>query len=238
MPGTLEIRIVLHRRLPITILLIIPIIRLLGLSINNALLLNPIIWLFVFWIINHGLVGPIIRFLVIRIRNLLWLQNLPILLDVTVIVLLFINVHPHCVVRPQDHPVQVSGPFRVTVLPVSKVGRLQDLLVLVGENHMRPLCVATLVWTKHDVVCSGIAEGLAAICHLRSNLDVSTTALDVLLVLCLILDDKIFPCVAEGVKRGGDVVESCVLGGHKALVLLLVSKELPSGQCEISCCPL
>merc|ERR1719375_1413849 len=58
-PLALEIWIVLHWSLPFTILLIIPILRLLGVGIHDTLLLDPIVWLLVFWIINHGVIRPI-----------------------------------------------------------------------------------------------------------------------------------------------------------------------------------
>merc|ERR1712008_637864 len=66
-PITFVSRIVFHWSFPLTIFLIIPIIRLLSLTVSNALLLNPIIRFLLCWVINHRLVRPVLGFFVIWI---------------------------------------------------------------------------------------------------------------------------------------------------------------------------
>merc|ERR1719458_1665839 len=67
LPHTLVLWVVLHWRLPFAILFIIPIIRLLGLSINNTLLRYPVIRFGILGIIHHRGVNPITWLLVLRI---------------------------------------------------------------------------------------------------------------------------------------------------------------------------
>merc|ERR1719265_623055 len=57
-PLTLVVWIVLHWGLPLAILLIIPIIGLLSLRIDNALLSDPFIWFLVLRIIHHEVLKP------------------------------------------------------------------------------------------------------------------------------------------------------------------------------------
>merc|ERR1712113_1156628 len=94
--------IVLHRRLPLAVLLIIPVIWLLGVCIDDALFICPIIGLLVIWVVHHGIVGPVRWFLVIGIGDLLRRQKFPILLQGAIVNLLLINLHPHSVVSPND----------------------------------------------------------------------------------------------------------------------------------------
>mmetsp|Transcript_118987 Transcript_118987/g.348458 ORF Transcript_118987/g.348458 Transcript_118987/m.348458 type:complete len:246 (-) Transcript_118987:535-1272(-) len=118
-PLALVRRVVLHRCLPLAILLVIPVVGLLRIAVHNPLLLNPVVGLLVLRIVNHGLVRPVIGLLVSWIWDLLWLQHLPVLLDGALVDLLLINLHPNGVVRLQDHPVEVRGAF--TLLFVGKV---------------------------------------------------------------------------------------------------------------------
>merc|ERR1712203_993450 len=99
--------IVFHWGLPLSILLVVPIVGFLGIAVDNTLLLDPIVWLLVLWIVNHGFIGPIVRLLVIWIRDLLWFQHLPIILDGSLVDFLFVDFYPNCVVRLQDQSVQM-----------------------------------------------------------------------------------------------------------------------------------
>merc|ERR1719205_105227 len=65
--------IVLHWGLPLTVLLVVPIIRLLCLTVYDALLLDPIVGFLVLRVVHHGTVRPIRGLLVIRIWDLLGL---------------------------------------------------------------------------------------------------------------------------------------------------------------------
>ena len=98
----------------------------------------------------------------------------------------------------------------LALLLVSQIRLLQHVLALVAENQVRALRVAALVRAEHNVVRSGVAEGLG-IAELWPDLDVAATALDVLLVLRLVLDDQLLAGVAEGVEAGGKAEEPRVL---------------------------
>ena len=71
-----------------------------------------------------------------------------------------------------------------TFLLVRQVRLFQDVLALVIEDQVSTLGVATLVRAEHDVVRRRITKG-GGITELGANLDVATTALDVLLVFGL-----------------------------------------------------
>merc|ERR1719433_43383 len=127
MPIALVGWIVLHRGLPLTILLVIPIVGLLGLLVDDSLLVSPII--------GFGVLGVI---------DLLGCQHLPIFLDGSLIDLLFVNLHPNCSVRLHDQPVEVRSAF--PLLLVCQVCLLQDVLALVIEDQMCSFGVPALVW--------------------------------------------------------------------------------------------
>merc|ERR1719410_754220 len=218
-PLTLVSWIVLHGSLPLAILLVIPIIRLGGVSIHNPLLICPIIWLLVLWVIHHGIIHPIGGFLVVWVVDLLWLQHLPILLDGALVDLLLINFNPNCIVGLDNQSVQVRG--ALALLLVRQIRLLQNIFALVSEDQVRPFCVPTLVRSEHDVVHSGIAE-LGCIVHFRAQLDVAASALHILLVLGLVLDNQILVCIAEGIKAGRNAEELGILAGLDALILGLV----------------
>merc|ERR1719235_3149310 len=79
-PFPLVLGVVLHRGLPLAVLLVVPVIRLLGLCVHNPLLLNPIGGLLALRVVHHGLIRPIRGLLIIWIRDLLGLQELPVIL--------------------------------------------------------------------------------------------------------------------------------------------------------------
>merc|ERR1712048_1446304 len=204
LPLSLVLGVVLHGGLPLTILLIIPVIRLLGIGIHNTLLLDPVSRLGILWIIHHGCVHPITRLLVIWVWDDLWLQELPVILHVSGVHFRLVNVHLDGVVGVQSQSVQVRHTPR-GILLVGKIRLLQDILALVVEDQMSSLGVSALVRAKHDVVRSWVTEG-GWVLNLRANLDIATTALDVLLVLGLVLDDQALAFVTEGIKIGTDSI--------------------------------
>merc|ERR1712050_625500 len=59
-PCALVFWIVLHRGLPLSILLIVPIVWLFSLTVHNSFLFHPIIWLLRLWVIYHRIILPII----------------------------------------------------------------------------------------------------------------------------------------------------------------------------------
>ena len=94
----------------------------------------------------------------------------------------------------------------LALLLVGQIGLLQHVLALVVEDQVRALGVAALVRAEHDVVRRGVAEGLG-VAELRPDLHVASTALDVLLVLGLVLDDQLLARIAEGVEARGEAEE-------------------------------
>merc|ERR1712050_609658 len=97
-PITLVCSVVFHWRFPFAILFIVPIVWLLGIGVHDTFLFHPIIRLLVLWIINHGIICPILWLFVGWIRDLLWLQNLPILFNGSLINLFLINLDANRVV--------------------------------------------------------------------------------------------------------------------------------------------
>merc|ERR1712051_795118 len=91
LPETLVRRVVLHGRLPLSILLIVPVIGLLGLAVHHTLLLHPVV-----------------GFLVVGVGDLLRLQHLPVLLDGTLVDLLLVDLDAYRVVRLQYHGVEMG----------------------------------------------------------------------------------------------------------------------------------
>ena len=67
-----------------------------------------------------------------------------------------------------------------------------NVLALVVEDQAGPLVVSALLIAKHDAVVSWFSERLGII-DLWANV---ITALNILLVLCLVLDDEVFAFVA------------------------------------------
>merc|ERR1719265_2868699 len=205
-PLTLVVWIVLHWGLPLAILLIIPIIGLLSLRIDNALLSDPFIW-----------------FLVLRVIDLLWLEDFPVVCDGAFVDLLLIDLHPDSVVRLEDQSVQVGS--AVIILLVLEVSLLQHILTIVVNDEVGSLGVAAFVRSKHNVVSSWVAK-LGLVFHLWANLDIATSTLDVLLILGLILDVELLPFVAERRESSGRAEELGVLCGLHSVVFLLILEPL------------
>merc|ERR1712087_982785 len=110
-PLALVFGIVDHWGLPLAILLVVPVVRLLGSRVYDALLLDPIIWFLALLIIHHRIVDPIFWFFVSWVWNLLRLQELPIFFQRTFVNLLLVNLHAHRVVWLQDHAVHMRCAF-------------------------------------------------------------------------------------------------------------------------------
>merc|ERR1712050_477240 len=128
MTGMMK-RIVLHGGFPLTILFIIPVIGLLVLRV-----------------INHRFVAPVTRLLIFRVWNLFRLQNLPIILDGTLINFLIIDLYAYGVVRLDYESVKVGGAF--VLLLVRQIRLLQDVFAFIIEDQMRSFGVTTFIWAK------------------------------------------------------------------------------------------
>mmetsp|Transcript_27444 Transcript_27444/g.81762 ORF Transcript_27444/g.81762 Transcript_27444/m.81762 type:complete len:424 (-) Transcript_27444:20-1291(-) len=222
-PVALVVRIVDHRSLPLAVLLVVPVVRLLGRGVDDALLLHPVVRLLVLRVVHHGVIGPVGGLLVLGVADLLGLQELPVVLHAPRVDLLLVDLDLDGVVRLHGQPVEVGG--ALALLLVGQVRLLEDVLPLVREDEVRPLRVAALVRSEHDVVDRRVAEG-GKVILLGANLEVASAALHILLVLRLILDDEVLARVAERVEPGGDAEELGVLRSLDASVLLLVREPL------------
>merc|ERR1712051_100815 len=107
-PVTLVGGVVFHGPLPLSVLLIVPVVGLLGLAVHHPLLLHPVVGLLVLGVVDHGVVHPIVGLLVVGVRDLLWLQHLPVLLDGALVDLLLVDLDAYRVVRLQDHGVEMG----------------------------------------------------------------------------------------------------------------------------------
>merc|ERR1712032_1750430 len=89
------------------------------------------------------------------------------------------------------------------------------------KDQVSPFRVAALIWPEHDVVSSWVAE-TCSILQLWTHFHISTAAFDILLVLCLILDDEITPIIAEGIETSRYTEELGILACLDARVLCLI----------------
>merc|ERR1719230_1797771 len=234
-PLTLVIGIVLHRGLPFAIFLIIPVVRLLRIRIDNPLFLDPIAWFLAFGVVHHGTIHPIAWFLVVRVGNFLRLQHLTVLLQRSLINLLFVDFHSHRVVWFQQHAVDMGR--ALALLLVCQIGLLQYILALVVENEVRSFGIAALVRTEHDVVGCRVAK-CRRIIQLWAYLHIPTSALDILLILRLVMDDQILAFVAKRFEIGSDSEELRVRTRLDTGVFFFVFEPLASGCYEFSLCAL
>mmetsp|Transcript_47655 Transcript_47655/g.116850 ORF Transcript_47655/g.116850 Transcript_47655/m.116850 type:complete len:263 (-) Transcript_47655:92-880(-) len=226
LPFAFVVRIVLHRRLPLPVLLIIPIVRLLGVLVHNPFLLNPIVRLLVLGIVDLLFIHPIIGLLFVGVVDLLRGQEIPIVLKVALAFGLAVKEHLVRVVRLYNQSKQVRKLVR---LP-RKVGLAQQILALVREDQMRSLSrVTTLIRPKHDVVRRRVTEFLLII-RLGTNLDVAASALNILFMLHLVLDHKRLAFIAKGLEDGRGCEMPGIILRFKALVDCGIVVVLPSAK--------
>ena len=100
------------------------------------------------------------------------------------------------------------------------------ILSLVAEDHMNLLSSrSTDIRPKHNIV-GRLSMHVLLVHTTIEELDISTSAVDVLLVLHRELDDQRLVLVGDRGVLGRDGIELGVLRGLETLVLLLVSVEL------------
>merc|ERR1711968_429669 len=178
LPLTLELRVVDLRSLPGTVGLIVPVVRLGSLRVGD--LGRDVIValrLLVLRIVDLSLVHPVLWLLLLRVADLLWLEEVPALLEGARVHLVHVNLHLVGVVGLDDESVQV----REGVALAPHFLLLVQVLTLVVEDHMSLLSGgATDVRSEHDVVLGGTLELLRLV---GTELQVGTTTVDILLVL-------------------------------------------------------
>merc|ERR1712086_595808 len=222
---TLEVRVIDLRRLPGAVGLIIPVIWLSGLRIGD-LGRNVIValWLLVLWVVDLGLIDPVVWLLLIRVADLLRLKEVPALLEAAGVNLVHVNLHLVGVVWLDDEGVQV----REGVALATNLLLLVEVLTLVVEDHVSLLGGrATDVRSEHDVVLGGTLELLRLV---GTDLQVGTTAVDILLVLDGELNHEGLALVGELLGLGGNSVELSILGSLHTLGGLLVTEVLARGH--------
>mmetsp|Transcript_22755 Transcript_22755/g.35975 ORF Transcript_22755/g.35975 Transcript_22755/m.35975 type:complete len:260 (-) Transcript_22755:31-810(-) len=92
LPLALVLRVVNHGGLPLAVLLLVPVVRLLRVRVGDLGrdVVVPL-WLCVLRVVHHFVVYPILRFGDVWIFDLLWLQEVPIIFQVTTLHTRIIN---------------------------------------------------------------------------------------------------------------------------------------------------
>ncbi len=108
------------------------------------------------------------------------------------------------------------------------------ILSLVAEDDMNLLSSrSTDIRTKHNIV-RRLSMHVLLVHTTIKELDISTSAVNVLLVLHRELDDQRLVLVGDRGVLGRDGVELGILRGLETLVLLLVSVELARAHDELT----
>mmetsp|Transcript_14862 Transcript_14862/g.40055 ORF Transcript_14862/g.40055 Transcript_14862/m.40055 type:complete len:357 (+) Transcript_14862:459-1529(+) len=197
LPSALELRVGDHGRLPSTILLVVPVLRLLGIGVRNGgLNLIPVFGLLVVGVLNLLLLIPVLGLLGTGVLDLLRGHHVPVLLQGTRCHLFQVNEHLVGVVWLHDEGVHMR----------ELVGLSLDVLLdevvraVLGEDDVHlARGEAADVGAEHDGVRGLSTKGL----HLRGTglrdeLHVATTAVQVLLMLHGELHYQI---LARGIQR-------------------------------------
>ncbi|GMT09210.1 hypothetical protein PFISCL1PPCAC_507 [Pristionchus fissidentatus] len=230
LPLSLVLGVVNHGRFPLSVHLIIPVVRLLRVLVGNVLGLLPVGGLLISLVIDVLSLVPVLGLLCIGVLDSLGGEHVPVRLEISALNLLSINLHLVRVVGVQDEGVQVSQ----NVVLKSDVLLDEVVLALVREDDVDLLGGSADIGTEHEVV-GGLAVEVLQVGVSGHHLDVSSSAVDALLVLDGVLDNHGLAGVGEVlVELGGARVELGVLGGLDSLVSLLISVELAGGQLELS----
>eukprot|EP00756_Hemistasia_phaeocysticola_P019617 Hpha_TRINITY_DN15673_c3_g1::TRINITY_DN15673_c3_g1_i1::g.97975::m.97975 len=231
LPLALELRVRDLGGLPGTVVLLIPVLRLLGLRVRDRLrLVAPVRGLRVLGVVHLSVVHPVTGLRVRGVVDLLRLQERPVLLEGSGLLLLTIDLHLVGAVVVDDRGVHVVQAV------VHRAGLLlpQQVLALVVKDQVDLLGVTADVGTEHHPVRRLTVE-LLRLERLLHHLDVTTTAVDALGVLQLERHDDLLVLVVHRLRDlRRDRVELRVLGGLQTLVGLGVAEELARSVLELS----
>mmetsp|Transcript_23844 Transcript_23844/g.48278 ORF Transcript_23844/g.48278 Transcript_23844/m.48278 type:complete len:319 (-) Transcript_23844:72-1028(-) len=223
-PRSIVLRVVHHRRLPLAIILIIPVIRLRCIRVGD--LLRDVVISLRFHILRINdlpLINPVIGLGLLRILDLLGGEEVELVLELARADRLVVDKDLESVVGTDNKGVEV-GELVILTRNLLLDEEVVSLLLIV-EDGVGLLVRATAdVGTEHDSVfcvtselgaCEGIASG--------EKLDVCTSAVDALLMLHRVLDDEVLAVrgVEHLVHLGRDAKESSVRAGLNALVGLI-----------------
>ena len=108
------------------------------------------------------------------------------------------------------------------------------VLSLVAEDNMNLLSSrSTDIRTKHNII-RRLSMHILLVHPTVKHLDVSTSTVNVLLVLHRELNNQRLVLVADGGVLGRDGVELCVLAGLQTLVLLNITVEFTRADNELA----
>eukprot|EP00123_Amoebidium_parasiticum_P006625 comp17537_c0_seq1/m.17095 comp17537_c0_seq1/g.17095 ORF comp17537_c0_seq1/g.17095 comp17537_c0_seq1/m.17095 type:complete len:403 (+) comp17537_c0_seq1:258-1466(+) len=175
------------------------------------------------------LIIPVLGLLGIGVVDLLGRQEVPVLLELAAGGLLKVNQDLVGVVGLDNKGVQVG---RLVVLS-RDIDLLEQVLALVGEDDVHTLGAAANIGAEHDRI-RGVTVHLLLVEVLSEDLNVTTTAVNALLVLDGELDYEVLTLVAEGVELSGNSVELGILASLETLILLSVGIELASRQLPLA----
>mmetsp|Transcript_38186 Transcript_38186/g.119173 ORF Transcript_38186/g.119173 Transcript_38186/m.119173 type:complete len:305 (+) Transcript_38186:360-1274(+) len=234
-PCTLVLGVVDHGGLPNAVLILVPLRRLLGSGVADALLVHPIARLCLGGVvyplgIDPG-VGPLVGRVVVGLVG-----EVPVVVQAAGGLLLQIHVHNVCVVRFQHQCVEMREVVLVVIVQTD-VRVPQKVLALPSEDQVNPChVVAADVGAEHDLVWRGPSE-LRLIKVAAQELDVAPTTEAELLGLVLHgeLQDEILPEVGKRLlELCGNAVVVHVLRCPQTLLLILVGKPVARAPLEPS----
>lgn len=178
---------------------------------------------------THPLV-PVLGFLGLGILDHLGWQEVPVLLHAAALHLLAVDEHLVGVVGVQHQSVEVG----VDVVLAADLLVDQMVLALVAKDDVHLLgSRAADIRTEHNFI-GALAVHILLVQLAVEDLQVATTAVDVLLVLNGELDDDRLALVAEGFELLRQGVETGIFAGLQSLVLLGIVKEFASSPHELA----
>eukprot|EP00756_Hemistasia_phaeocysticola_P019626 Hpha_TRINITY_DN15673_c3_g1::TRINITY_DN15673_c3_g1_i8::g.98002::m.98002 len=230
LPLALELRVRDLGGLPGTVVLLIPVLRLLGLRVGDGLrLVAPVGGLRVLGVVHLRVVHPVARLRVRGVVDLLRLQEGPVLLQSAGLLLLAVDLHLVRAVRVDDCRVHVRQP----VVHGTRLLLPQQVLTLVVQDEVDLLGVTADVGAEHHPV-RGLTVEVLRVVRLAQHLDVTATAVDTLRILQRERHHRLLVVLrCERLRdRRGDRVELGILAGLETLVGLRVAEELARGVRE------
>ena len=156
-------------------------------------------------------------------------EDLPVLLNLAGGDLLLVDEDLVGLVGVDNEGVDVGG-----LVALSLDLLLDEVVgVLVGQDDMDLLGGTADVGAEHDVV-SGVAIEVGLVKAGGEELDVATTAVEVLLVLDGELEDEVLALILEGGRElGGDRVEAGILRGLETEILGGIAVVLAMGDLKV-----
>mmetsp|Transcript_41596 Transcript_41596/g.81600 ORF Transcript_41596/g.81600 Transcript_41596/m.81600 type:complete len:319 (+) Transcript_41596:502-1458(+) len=231
LPLAFVFGVVDHRSFPFAIGFVVPVLGLGSFGVGD--LFGDVVvafGLFIFGIIDLGFVDPVGGLGLVGVLDLLGGEEIPVIFQFATFDFFAVNVDLVRVVRLDDEGVDVSH-----LVVLGRDGLLNEVVfALVVENDVNPLGAgAANIGTKHNGVVVVTGELLLdeALGH---NLDVATTAVNLLRVLDRKLDNHLFVFVGKVGHLGGQRIKPCILGSLKTFVGLSIAVEVSGIEDELA----